>query len=442
MGGGCPPSQSNASRAGSRPQRFAPPASRASCLSVLLGGALAHAPGPPVPGQLASMISLAVFIDDVADHRLSAKRVAVVFRPKDYPSVLIEPGSSSARLKAGWPVTFGRGKSCLMPWPSTELSSVELQFYLVDQLEQPAVTPTSEPPEQQGLLLGSGRLALDLCDAVSGFAPLTVRLHDLVGNEVATLRARCKAAPLGGTLVQHVQPQQIVVGARPSSAEEPAAPSVPHDEGGVEGGTARDALGSPPQQQPPPPPPAAAAATATVLPGDPPGPPPPPPPPQPGPGQVGRPPQPPPAVGTWLPAGTKDPMKATTRGKTLMPGVRPFQHGASQGAASRDSAVDSADASDAPAPADASPGVSEAAAAAAAQSSSPLAAADPAPAPGPPPAPPPPLHTPRLPPALFFHNRGREYEPSAPVVGPAVRGRAHLLWTARRGWHSISARLA
>ena len=81
------------------------------------------------------MLSLALFIDkleDVSD-AVSASKPGVMFRPPDYPGVLITPEESTPNSTTG-ALAFGHGKSCLLRWPE-EAGAVAIEMYLVDLVD-------------------------------------------------------------------------------------------------------------------------------------------------------------------------------------------------------------------------------------------------------------------------------------------------------------------
>ena len=63
------------------------------------------------------MLSVALYVDHLEGvaPSLSAERPGLLFRPPEFPGILIEP-STPAPLTAGALTTFAHGKSCLLPW--------------------------------------------------------------------------------------------------------------------------------------------------------------------------------------------------------------------------------------------------------------------------------------------------------------------------------------
>ena len=144
------------------------------------------------------MLSLALFIDkleDVSD-AVSASKPGVMFRPPDYPGVLITPEESTPNSTTG-ALAFGHGKSCLLRWPE-EAGAVAIEMYLVDLVDAPA--------KQSGVLLGAAvhSIPLDAAGATARVRRIKIQLRDVVGNAVAVLHGRCRCQHLGAALLPHL----------------------------------------------------------------------------------------------------------------------------------------------------------------------------------------------------------------------------------------------
>ena len=131
------------------------------------------------------MLSLALFVDSLEEvsPSLDAPRPGLLFRPPEYPGVLIEP-AAHAPLAAGKPVEFSRGKSCLLAWPETEGGVLPLELYLVGLVDAPSTS--------RGVLLGAAVHSLRLEPVAAQVRSVRAQLKDVIGNTVAVLHARAR----------------------------------------------------------------------------------------------------------------------------------------------------------------------------------------------------------------------------------------------------------
>ena len=201
------------------------------------------------------MISLALFVDklDAVAPTVSAKRPGIMFRPPEFPAVLIEQASVMP-LTAEGPVIFSRGKSCLLPY-SDAASTVSVEIYLIDILD--------EPSKSRGVLLGAGSHTMRL-DVTPAMRQIRINLCDVVGNPIAVVHARCRLQQLGSTLLPHLLHEARLA---PPHQPPPHAPISSELPSGLEGlevaptptaaaGTIHDSAAVAPPAGPPAPPPA------------------------------------------------------------------------------------------------------------------------------------------------------------------------------------------
>ena len=202
------------------------------------------------------MLSVALFVDRVERPAAApaAKSPAVCFRLPSYSPVLIRPAPNRLVSQSSLSISFARGKSCLLHWPpGTTVTTLRLEMYLIDLVEAPdprPPPPIERPPGQsagRGILMGTAVHELRLRErAPEAFTRIRLEVVDLVGNNVATVHARCRCQRLGMTMVPHMM-QNLAQQTGPRAQAPELSSTGPAEAAAARGVVPPDA-GSPPSQ--------------------------------------------------------------------------------------------------------------------------------------------------------------------------------------------------